>query len=73
MKALNSDSIIEAIRELRRWETKTADIESRLKALKLRKSELKEHIRSLELMLNSYEYSSADRVKSSTQRFDGVR
>ena len=52
---MNTVSVLETLKELRRWEQTTSSIESRLKEVQSMKSDLREKLRSLELTLNVLE------------------
>lgn len=49
---MNTGSVLETLRELRRWEQTTSTLESRIKELRTLKLTVREKIRSLELTLS---------------------
>lgn len=49
---MNTGSVLETLKELRRWEQTTSTIESRIKELRTLKVSVREKIRSLELTLS---------------------
>ena len=49
---MNTGSVLETLKELRRWEQTTSTIESRIKELRTLKMSVREKIRSLELTLS---------------------
>ncbi len=70
---LNSDSVIGALRELKRWEATAADIESQLRELRSEKALLKGRLKSLELTLSSIHSVPEQEDIKHLQRFGGVR
>ncbi len=65
-KALNTVSVLETLKELRRWEQTTSSIESRLKEVQSMKSDLRERLRSLELTLNVLEEDRSSELKEAS-------
>ena len=49
---MNTGSVLETLKELRRWEQTTSTIESRIKELRTLKMSVREKIRSLEHTLS---------------------
>lgn len=52
---MNTDSVLETLKELRRWEQTTTSIESKIKEVQDLKSRLRHRLRSLELTLSAVE------------------
>ncbi len=65
-KSLNTVSVLETLKELRRWEQTTSSIESRLKEVQSMKSDLRERLRSLELTLNVLEEDRSSELKEAS-------
>lgn len=64
-RQVNTDSVLETIKELRRWEQTTSAIESRIKEVRSLKSKVRERLRSLELTLSVVEEDQAAAGESS--------
>lgn len=65
---MNTESVLETLKEMRRWEQTTSTIEARLKEVQTRKTSLREELRSLELTLSALDEERLGEADSSTGR-----
>lgn len=60
---MNTGSVLETLKELRRWEQTTTALESRLRELRTLKSAIRTKLRSLELTLSAMDQGGQETAR----------